>query len=258
MIKKLKRRLCLFSFLLIFFLSPGIVLNVGAIKYKTGVKGNDELIWKCKVCDEDELNLIFGTGWDNSGIFQNLSKGKMMKWVINSVDLNDTIIKIEFSVWFWTDNTTWGIKDNDSQIIFLTDPSSYAEEVNFSEYTSFTPFWFPIPVGEYMGGLNLNEWYDVDNRVLPTLNVDIPKDGIFSGYPNKSIKIIAIYNDQGILNSYKLYTKGNVVIIDIALDFLPFYVIPTLIILFTTLSLGVIIYIIWKYKSNRPLSSNLK
>ena len=120
------------------------------------------------------------------------------------------------------------------------------------------PFWFPIPVGEYMGGLDLNAWYDVDNRVLPTLNVDISKDAISPGYPNKDIEIIAIYNEEGILSSYKLYTKGNVVIVDIALDFLPFYVIPTLIILFTVLSLGVIVYIIKKYKSISLSKSNLK
>jgi hypothetical protein len=247
----LKRKLWVFSFLIVFFLTPGMILNVIAIKYKTGVKETDEMIWKCKVCDETEMNFIFGVGWDNSGIFQNLSKGKMMKWEINSVQLNNTVIKIEFGVWFWTLNRNWGVKDNDSEITYLTKPSDYGEEFNFSSLNSFTPFWFPIPVGEYMGGLNLNAWYDVDNRVLPTLNVDISKDAILSGYPNKSIQVIAIYNDQGILSSYKLYTKGNVVIIDISLDFLPFYVIPTLTVLFTILSLGVIIYIIRKYKSTR-------
>jgi hypothetical protein len=226
-----------------------MIVNVGAIKYKTGVKEADELIWKCNVCDEDEMNFIFGVGWDNSGIFQNLSKGRMMKWEIDSVKINDTVIKIEFGVWFWTQNRNWGIKDNDSEILYLTNPSDYDEDLNFSSDDSFIPFWFPIPVGEYIGRLNLNAWYNVDNRVLPTLNVDIPKNAIFPGYPNKNIQIIAIYNDQGILSSYKLYTKGNVVIIDITLDFLPFYVIPSLAVLFTILSLAVIIYIIKKYKS---------
>ncbi len=247
----MNRKLWFLSFIIIFFMSPGIILNVSAIKYKTGVKENDELKWKCRVCNDAELNFIFGVGWDNSGIFQNLSKGKMMKWEITSVQLNNTVIKIEFGEWFWTLNGSWGGKDNDSEITYLTNPSDYGEELNFSSINSFTPFWFPIPVGEYMGGLNLNAWYNVDNRVLPTLNVDIPKNAILPGYPNKSIQIIAIYNDQGVLSSYKLYIKGNVVIIDIALDFLPFYVIPTLTVLFTTLSLGVIIYIIRKYKSTR-------
>ena len=245
------RKLWFLSFIIVFFLSPGMILNVGAIKYKTGVKENDELIWKCRVCDDAEMDFIFGVGWDNSGIFQNLSVGKMMKWEINSVQFNDTVVKIEFGVWFWRSNRNWGIKDNDSEIIYQANPSDYTEVLNFSSEKSFTPFWFPVPVGEYIGGLNLTGWYDVDNRVLPTLNVDIPKDAVLSGYPNKNIQVIAIYNDLGILSSYKLYTKGNVVIIDIALDFLPFYVIPSLAVLFTILSLGVIIYIIKKYKSTR-------
>lgn len=235
-----------------------MVLPANAISYKTGVNENDVLIWKCKVCNEAEMNLIFGPGWDNSGIFKNLSKGTKMKWEINTVEVNETVNKIEFSIWFWTQNKNWGVKDNDSQITYLNNPKDYTEELNFSRYDSFVPFWFPIPVGEYMGGLDLNEWYDVDNRVLPTLNVDISKDAIGPGYPNKGIQIIAIYNDEGILSSYKLYIKGNVVIVDIALDFLPFYVIPTLIVLFTILSLGVIVYIIRKYKSIRLSKPNLK
>lgn len=236
----------------------GMVLNVNAINYKVGVDEDDELIWKCKICDEAEMNFIFGSEWDNSGIFLNLSKGTSMRWKINTVELNETVNKIEFSIWFWTRNNNWGFKDNDSQIIYLNNPNDYTEELNFSVYRSLVPFWFPIPVGEYMGGLKLNAWYDVDNRVLPTLNVDIPKDAIWPSYPNKYIKIIAIYNDQGILSSYKLYIKGNIVIVDIALDFLPFYVLPTLIILFTVLSIGVIVYLIRKYKSIRLLKTNVK
>lgn len=255
----MKYRLYLFSFFILSLVFSGVVLPVNAISYKTGVNENDELIWKCKVCNEAEMNLIFGLGWkNNSGIFQNLSRGTKMKWEINTVEVNETVNKIEFSIWYWTLNKNWGVQDNDSQITYLNNPKDYTEELNFSIYNSFVPFWFPIPVGEYMGGLDLNAWYDVDNRVLPTLNVDISKDAIGSGYPNKGIEIIAIYNDEGILNSYKLYIKGNVVIIDIALDFLPFYVIPSIILLFTVLSLGVIVYIIKKCKSIRLSTPNLK
>ncbi len=254
----MKHRLILFGFVILSLVFSGMILPANAISYKMGVNENDELIWKCKVCNEAEMNLIFGPGWDNSVIFQNLSKGTMMKWEINTVEVNETVNKIEFSIWFWTQNKNWGIKDNDSQITYLNNPKDYTEELNFSKYDSFVPFLFPIPVGEYMGGLNLSAWYDVDNRVLPTLNVDISKDAIGPGYPNKGIEIIAIYNDEGILSSYKLYIKGNVVIVDIALDFLPFYVIPTLIILFSVLSLGVIVYIIKKYKSISLSKPNLK
>ncbi|MFW9872901.1 MAG: hypothetical protein ACFFG0_07350 [Candidatus Thorarchaeota archaeon] len=252
----MKYRLYLLNFCIYLLIFSGIVLKINAFSYKPGIKENDELIWKCKVCNDAEMSIIFGPGWDNSGIFQNLSEGTKMKWEINTVEINETVINIKFSIWFWLQNKNWGLKDIDSQILYLKNPNDYTKELNFSEYSSFVPFWFPIPVGEYMGGLSLNEWYDVDNRVLPTLNVDIARDSILPGYPNKSIKIIAIYNDDGILSSFKLYIKENVVIIDIALDFLPIYVLPTLVILFAILSLGVIVYIIRKYKSTRLLSQN--
>ena len=112
------------------------------------------------------------------------------------------------------------------------------------------PFWFPTPVGDYLGSLNLIKWYDVDNRVLPTLNVEIPKNIITSNLPTKDIYIIAIYNDQGILDSYKLYTKGNVVIIEISLDSLPLYVIPSLVSLTVIFFIGIVIYI---YKKRRTI-----
>jgi hypothetical protein len=257
--RRLRYRQYLISFLVFSLLFSGIVSNANAINYKIGVNENDELIWKCKVCNAAEMNNIFGSGWNNnSGNFQDLSKGTSMKWEINTVDVNETTSKIEFSIWFWTENKSWGMKDIDSQIIYLKNPEAYTAELNISTDNSFVPFLFPIPVGEYMGNLNLSVWYDVDSRVLPTLNVEISKDAIEEGYPSKHVKMIAIYNDDGILSSYKLYTKGNVVIVDIALDFLPFYVIPTLIILFTVLSLGIIVYIIKKYRSISLSKSKLK
>jgi len=88
---------------------------------------------------------------------------------------------------------------------------------------------------------------------LPTLNVEINKDEILPGFPSKDIQIIAIYNDHGLLNSYKLYIKSNIVIVDISLDFLPFYVIPTLIGLTTIFSLSIIFYISKKRKTRNIL-----
>ncbi|MFX0140906.1 MAG: hypothetical protein ACFFDN_45125 [Candidatus Hodarchaeota archaeon] len=223
-----------------------IISSVNALNYGIGVNKDQELIWKCNVCNIIEMANIFGSKWDDSWIFRNLSMGKRMKWKINNIEVNEMNIKINFSIWDWTNENLWGIKDNDSEIIYLSDPNDYTQEINFSTYASMVPFWLPIPVGEYLGGLNLSEEYNVDNRVLPTLNVEIGRNE--AGFPSKDIKIIAIYNDQGILNSYKLYVKGNVVIIDISFDFLPFYVIPTLIGLTVILSLGIILYIIKKRK----------
>ena len=242
----MKKKVVVLNFSFLFLLLMTVMSNVYANEYSIGVKSEQELIWKCNVCNQNEMDNIFGNDWDDSGIFRNLSKGKKMKWEIVNVEVNETTVKLNFSMWEWTSRNVWGVKDNDSQIIFFSNSSDYTQELNFSSYTSLVPFWFPVPVGEYMGGLELNKWYDVDNRVLPTLNVEIEKDTILPGLPSEDIKIIAIYNDQGILNSYKLYTKGNVVIIDISVYSLPFYVIPTLIGLTGGLSLSVILYSVKK------------
>jgi hypothetical protein len=225
-----------------------MISNVYAINYGIGVNQNDELVWKCKVSKNSEIDLIFGSEWDSSGIFTNLSRGTKMKWKINTAEISDNISSIEYDMWYWSLKDDWGTKDNSSQVIFFVDPNNYTENYSFLNYTSLVPFWFPIPVGEYMEGLNLrlNAWYDVDNRVLPTLNVDIPKGDISPGYPGKDINIIAIYNNRGILSSYKLYGKGNTVIIDISLEDLPFYVIPSLIGLVFAFSISITIYIIKK------------
>jgi hypothetical protein len=225
---------------------------VNAIAYGIGVHEDQELIWKCNVCNIKEMNTIFGINWDDSGIFRNLSSGKRMKWKINKIEMNETFLKINFSNYGWTSEKTWGTNHTDSEIIYFSNPKAYSQELNFSVYSSLVPFWFPIPVGEYLGRLKMNQWYDVDNRVLPTINVDLDKDSLLPGFPSKDIQIIAIYNDQGILNSYKLYIRGNIVIIDIAFDYLPLHVIPTLIGLFCILILSAIIYI-FKKKNSREI-----
>jgi len=245
----LKRKVIFLNFTLLFLLISSIISNVNATDFSMGVQNDQELIWKCNACKQIEMDNIFGNDWDDSGIFENLSKGKKMKWRIGNIEVDDTFIKFNFSIWWWTSRNTWGPKDNDSQIIFFSNPNNYTSDLNFSSYSSYVPFWFPIPVGDYMGGLSLNEWYDVDNRVLPTLNVEIKENAIIPGFPSKDIKIIAIYNDQGILNSYKLYIEGNVVILDIVFDFLPIYVVPTLIGLMSLLVLTIIIFIIKKRKT---------
>jgi hypothetical protein len=253
-----KRKEFLTGILLLFIFISGMTSNVSAVNYGIGVNQNEGLVWKCNVCNNAEMDKIFGSGWDSSGIFTNLSKGANMKWKINSTEINSNIINIEYDIWYWNLSDDWGIKDNSSQINIFVDPTAYSTNYMFLNYTSLVPFLLPIPIGEYLGGLsvNLSYWYDVDNRVLPTLNVYVPKDDFYLGN-NKGIDIIAIYNDRGILNSYKLYGKDNTVIIDIALDFLPSYVIPTLIGLVVVFSIGIAFYII-KKKFTRDSSLNKK
>lgn len=234
----MRKIIYILNFILLFLFISNAISIVNAFSFNVGVNVDQEIIWKCNVCNQNEMDSIFGSGWDDSGIFDNLSVGKRMKWKINNFEINQSFSKINFSIWVWTSESIWGTKDNDSEIKYIFDDI----ESNFSMYTSLVPFWFPIPIGEYLGSLALNDWYDVDTRVLPTINVDIDVDAISLGVPQSRIKIIAIYNEQGILYSYKLYTTGNVVIIDISLDFLPIYVIPTLIGLLAVFFVSLIIY----------------
>ena len=242
-----------FTFLIFFLFFSGLTSSVVGISYKVGVNRDDKLIWECNVCNQAELNIIFGTEWDTLGPFTNLSVGSRMKWNITSTLSNETIRRINFDIWYWTLRLDWSIKDNHSQIVFPTNPEDFSGDLSALNKFAFVPFWFPTPVGDYLGGLNLNRIYEVDNRVLPTINTNIPKDNLSPGYPNKDITIIALYNDRGILSSYKLYGRGNKVIIDIALDYLPFYVIPTLIGLIIVFTLGIIYYV----KKNRKLTAFL-
>jgi hypothetical protein len=231
-----------------------MLVNVNAVDFKVGLNENEIYLWECKICNEAEMIAIFGSGWDNSAMFQNLSVGTRMKWDIKAVQINEKLMKVNFSIWYWTLDTNWGLKDSDLQISFRKDPTSYTQKLNFTKNLPFVPFWFPIPVREYMGSLSLNDSYDVDNRVLPTLNIEIGKDDISPGIPNKDFKIIAIYNEEGILDSYKLYGKDNTVIIDIKFDFLPYYVIPMLSILLVSIPIAIGIYLYKKRK--RMLNQN--
>ncbi len=237
--KKLKKKRLIFNSIIFFLFLSNLVSIVNAFNYSVGVHEDQEIIWRCNSCNQMEMELIFGSEWNDSGVFVNLTVGSQMKWQINSFEVNQSFSKINFSVWYWTRESIWGTKDNESVIIY----NFNSMESNFTIYTSLVPFWFPVPVGEFMGNLELVEWYDVDNRVLPTINVEIEEDAISLGVPQKRIKIIAIYNDQGILYSYKLYTAGNVVIVDISLDYIPIYVLPTLTGLLVVFSVSIIIYI---------------
>jgi len=245
----LKPNSILISFLFIILLIIGIIPNGTAISYGIGVNRDEELIWKCNVCNNGEMSILFGNNWDNSGLFEDLNKGTKMKWEIKNTEVNDTNIVLEVDLWLWNSGNNWGNKDSTFQIMYLSNPKTYSEEFNFSNYAFLVPFLFPVPVSEYLGNIKLNKWYDVDNRVLTTLNVEITKDLIVPNYPTKDINIIAIYNERGILTSYKLYVKGNVVIVDISFNKLPFFVIPTLVSLTVCLSIGVIIYILKKKQS---------
>jgi len=240
---KVKKGDMYISIVLLFLLMSGFSSNVHAVGYQNGIKTNDELIWNCHFCDDNKMDELFGEFWNDAGIFENLSTNRRMKWRLNMVEENSTTLSALFSIWMWRVEDNWGAQDNNSKILYLKNPILYPSGFNFTNTLPFIPFWLPVPVGEYLGEIPLGEIYDVDNRVLPTLNVQITKDSIHHNEPTETVYFIAVYNTNGILSSFKLYTSGNVVVVDISLESLPIIAIVSTIGLVLAFVCSIVLYI---------------
>jgi len=214
-----------------------------AVEYQNRIITNEELIWRCHTCDDTKMDILFGEHWNEAGIFENLSTNKKMKWRAIMVEENSTTLSSLFSIWIWKDEDSWGTQDNTSRLSYLKNPNLYPHGFNFTVAFPYVPFWLPSPVGEYLGALQLSDMYDVDNRVLPTLNVQIIQGSTFSDEPTETVYIIAVYNGNGIMSSFKLYTSGNVVVIDISLEDLPILAIASTIGLLLTFFCSIVLYI---------------
>jgi len=236
---KIRNRNLYASITLILIFVMGFTSDVVALNYSFSFITNEELVWKCDICDINKMNTLFGENWSNSGLFENLGQGKRMKWQVNTTKVNSTSLSATFNMWVWKNEDNWGPYDYITEFSY----SQNASKSNLSIAFPFVPFWLPIPVSIYIGELKLNSMYDVDNRVLPTINVQVSKGFLEPSFPSEKVFIIAIYNYDGILSSFKLYTSGNVVVIDIEFESLPIYVIPSTIGLIGAFFIAIIIYV---------------
>jgi len=246
---KMRNRNLYASVTLILIFVIGFASDVVALNYSFSFITNEEIVWKCNTCDINKMNNLFGDNWSNGGFFENLGQGKRMKWQVNTTKVNSTSLSATFNIWVWKNEDNWGSYDYITEFSHLKDPSQYALNSNLSIALPFVPFWLPIPVSIYIGELKLNSRYDVDNRVLPTINVQFSKGFLEPSFPSEKVFIIAIYNYDGILSSFKLYTIGNVVIIDISFESIPIYVVPSTIGLIGAFFIAIIIYIKKKRKN---------
>jgi hypothetical protein len=64
----------------------------------------------------------------------------------------------------------------------------------------------------------LDDAYTIDGRVLLSITLELKKGSLDGDYPREYVKILAMYNERGILRTYKLYITNHVVIIDISYD----------------------------------------
>ena len=240
---KIKKRDIYTSIMLLFLFTLSFSSNVIANEYQNGIKTSDELIWNCNLCDDNKMDALFGEFWNEAGIFKDLSSNSRMKWSVNMVEENSTTLSALISIWMWMSEDNWGTQDNSSKFSYLKNPSLYPSGFNFTNMLPFIPFWLPVPVGEYLGEISLGDIYDVDNRVLPTLNVRINKDSIHPNELTENVYIIAVYDNNGILSSFKLYTSGNVVVVDISLESFSILVIFSTVGLLLAFVCSIVLYI---------------
>ncbi len=78
------------TFTLIIILIIGFASDVVALNYSFGFVTNEDLVWKCDVCDINKMNNLFGENWSNTGFFENLGQGKRMRWQVNATKINST------------------------------------------------------------------------------------------------------------------------------------------------------------------------
>ncbi|MHA1148998.1 MAG: hypothetical protein ACTSR8_12240 [Promethearchaeota archaeon] len=219
-------------FFLCFFLINLLIAycsSAFAQEYEVGFTKDDVYIWSCNVCDEEQMEEIFGIGWEDFGgsLFKNLKEGAKMKWEIKNIaenkmyseetEENETTFLIEYNIWRWTENEDLGSKDSTEIQETFVNPNYYKEGYI---YPDFAPMWLPTPVGEYMKSLEpvLDDSYTIDGRVLLSITCKIEMGEFNDQYPKKDIKVLALYNAEGILRSYKLYIANHQVILDISLD----------------------------------------
>ena len=244
-----KRNCCISVFLITISLLSFTQNTFASSPYYHMNNIRNDLIWNCRLCDTNKMNALFGENWSSVGLFENLSQGKKMKWNIHSTGSQKNsssepwVIFVNVDIWMWNNEEAWGTYDYNRDFRFFNNASHYPSNYNLSNHVPFVPFMFPVPTGQYVGTLKLSNMYDIDNRVLPTLNIEIDEFFLQPEHRSERITIIALYDGDGILNSFKLYTKGYVVIIDIVLESVPLYVLPATLGLVGAFFIAIIVYV---------------
>ncbi len=216
----------LISYFLLLIILIGLIPFAKASDYKIGVEKGDVFIWNCNVCDNNKIDEILGEEWDDEGFFEDIEQGTHMKWRIRETDDdekiyssetkdNETVYTLEFSKWIWKTTDEWGDEDKEEYSNLFKDPDDFSDDFIFPE---LAPIWLPQPMGEYLKNIDLYEGYTVDARVIDAITCEINRADIDDKYPKENIKVVAMYNDQGILKSYKLYIGDHKVILDISLE----------------------------------------
>jgi hypothetical protein len=213
--------------------------------YNFGHQPSNELVWRCNICDTEKLYTIFGMNWSSSGFFEHIDQGKKMKWEIISLEKEEGKLNLTVNNWKWQSENTWANTTNQKSYWYYSNPSEYPNNYNLSKNFPYIKLWLPLPMSEYVSKLNLNQIYNIDDRVLFTIYIDVESDYISNNNPSQAINVIAIFNENGFLSIFKIYLQGNVVLLDISLEYIPIYAIPIVILIFGFLIGAILFYIFY-------------
>ncbi len=238
----IKKNIIIEFLLVILLLFIACIPVIKAQEFYWGVNEGDVLIWSCSKCDDTQLKKIFGNGWNSYGLFQNLSSNKKMKIEIKDLFSSKNDLNISLSFWSWDYGNEWNKKKSNLNYSYPRLNISIDEFFDFYSSLPYIPLIFPIPIEEYITFLNSNPNYDVDNRVLPTINIQLKINNF-----TQPIFITAIFNGMGVLSWYKLYLTNNNVLIDITLEQVPVVSILSTTSLLVGFSIVIFIYLRKKY-----------
>lgn len=122
-------------------------------------------------------------------------------------------------------------------------------------YNFGVPLWLPSDTDEYLDEIDFKRNYDVEDLKLSAeidegnFNIENNNEEFYE-LPNEDIQYEATYNENGLLNNFKLFNKDNELICEFSLqmfNFIPGYDLPILLGI-TGLSILSVIYIIIRRK----------
>ncbi|TFF87940.1 MAG: hypothetical protein EU550_02300, partial [Promethearchaeota archaeon] len=141
---------------------------VSAVSPQSGINRGDIFIWKCNLCNVNQMDTIFGNTWDNSGVFNDITVKSKMKWEIDSISYNESTMNIAILKWNWSINFL-SIGNHSNLKIDLAPPKNY----NFTTKLPFIDFIIPIPIRDYLESISFNEWYEIDTRVINMIYLEL-------------------------------------------------------------------------------------
>ncbi len=172
---------------------------------------DDEVSYFLKQLDNDKLEQIYGSSWEQSfGFLNNPMLYNKMKFSITSITQNDTHFEVDYNIWNWTERTEKFSQNNEDVggMIYRRDPYNYTNPMKMPYIFPFFipislsyPYYAYLPEGYYS---YLYEHYYYDEYCRIEYN-----DILMINSHEIEIDATAIYDENGFLTRYYLEYENN-------------------------------------------------